>query len=57
VKRGKSKFFDSCHFADPTSRTCTQNAGGDYCGMFRTLSKLEEKEKGTKSKKKGNRKK
>ena len=35
------KFFDTCTFADETSRTCTQDAGGNYCGAFRALSKLE----------------
>lgn len=41
------KFFKRCQFADETSRTCTQDAGGDYCGAFRTLSALlREKGKG-----------
>ena len=35
------KFFDRCRFADEKSRTCTQDAGGDYCGVYRTLLRLE----------------
>jgi hypothetical protein len=35
------KFFNHCQFADDKSRTCTQEAGGDYCGVFRTLSLLQ----------------
>lgn len=31
----RCKFFDYCPLADSTSRTCTQNGGGDYCGYFR----------------------
>ena len=46
IKR-RCKFFDRCHFADETSRTCTQDAGGDYCGVYKTLLKLQE-EKGEK---------
>jgi hypothetical protein len=39
------KFFDRCQFADDTSRTC-MDGGGNYCGVFRTLSELQkEKEK------------
>jgi hypothetical protein len=34
IKR-RCKFFDHCHFADETSRTCTQDGGGDYCGVYR----------------------
>jgi len=40
IKR-RCKFFKTCKLADKTSRTCTQDAGGNYCGIFRTLSKLE----------------
>jgi hypothetical protein len=40
------KFFDSCRFADEKSRTCTADQGGNYCGVFRALSKVyEEKER------------
>jgi hypothetical protein len=41
------KFFDSCQFADEKSRTCTVDAGGDYCGTYRTLSTLQ-RERGKK---------
>jgi len=37
IKR-RCKFFDTCQFADSTSATCTQAAGGDYCGAFRKLA-------------------
>jgi len=40
IKR-RCKFFKICKFAVETSRTCTRDAGGNYCGIFRTLSKLE----------------
>jgi hypothetical protein len=39
------KFFDICQFADATSRTCTVEAGGNYCGVYRTLLKLEKEKK------------
>lgn len=35
------KFFDYCEFADENSRTCTEDAGGEYCGVYRTLSELQ----------------
>lgn len=35
------KFFYICRFADGTSGTCTQDAGEDYCGVYRTLSNLQ----------------
>jgi hypothetical protein len=44
IKR-RCKFFDRCHFADDTSRTCTYNAGGGYCGAYRTLSKLQKEKR------------
>ena len=44
------KFFYVCRFADGKSRTCIAG-GGDYCGVFRTLSRLQ-KEKGEKEMKK-----
>ncbi|MEA1957587.1 MAG: hypothetical protein U9N01_04450 [Euryarchaeota archaeon] len=43
IKR-RCRFFNSCHFADATSRTCTVDAGGDYCGAYRTRAE-KEKEK------------
>jgi len=39
----RCKFFKTCKLADDTSRTCTRAAGRNCCGIFRTLSKLEEK--------------
>jgi hypothetical protein len=39
----RCKFFRICKFADETSITCTHDAGGDYCGSFRALSKLEKR--------------
>lgn len=45
IKR-RCKFFDDCQYATSISKTSIENAGGNYCGMSRTLSKLqEEKEK------------
>jgi len=41
----RCKFFKTCKLADDTSRTCTREAGGNYCEIFRTLSKLEEVKK------------
>jgi hypothetical protein len=38
IKR-RCEFFDMCQLADPTSVTCTQNGGGDYCGTFRELKR------------------
>jgi len=37
-KKRRCKFFDTCQLADPTSPTCTQNAGEDYCGVYRKLA-------------------
>jgi hypothetical protein len=38
------KFFDRCRFADEKSITC-RDGGGNYCGVFRTLSELQKKKK------------
>lgn len=45
IKR-KCRFYKDCYFADETSRTCTQDAGGVYCGVYRVMDfaqKLKEK--------------
>jgi RecJ-like exonuclease len=47
----RCKYYGDCYFADATSRTCTQDAGGDYCGVFRVL-KLAQKLKEERLKKK-----
>jgi hypothetical protein len=38
------KFFYICRFASGESQTCT-TGGGDYCGVFRTLSTLQKEKK------------
>jgi hypothetical protein len=40
IKR-RCEFFDTCQFANSTSVTCTENAGGNYCGVYRILAKLQ----------------
>ena len=42
IKR-RCKFFDRCEYADETSRTCTQDSGGDYCVIYRALVKGKNK--------------
>ena len=44
IKR-RCKYYDTCELADPTSVTCTQDGGGDYCGAFRKFVDLEKKER------------
>ena len=42
----RCKYYKDCYFADITSRTCTEDGGGDYCGVFRVMGftqKLKEK--------------
>lgn len=33
----RCKYYKDCYFVDATSRTCTQDAGGNYCGVYRAL--------------------
>lgn len=33
----RCKFYEDCYFVDDTSRTCTQDGGGDYCGVYRAM--------------------
>ena len=40
IKR-RCKYYDTCELADPTSATCTQEGGGDYCGAFKKLKGKE----------------
>lgn len=48
VLKRTCKFYEDCYFADATSRTCTQDAGGNYCGVYRVIAmaqKLKEERK------------
>jgi hypothetical protein len=47
IKR-RCKFFDICRYASINSKTCAENAGGDYCGVYRSLSKLQKEKEGRK---------
>jgi hypothetical protein len=52
----RCKFYEDCFFADATSRTCTQDGGGDYCGLYRALClarKLKEEEKNVNKQRRG----
>ena len=42
----RCKYYKDCYFADATSRTCTEDRGGVYCGVYRAMDfaqKLKEK--------------
>ena len=47
----RGKFFITCQFTEETSRTCTKDAGGAYCGAYRTLGSLERKQEEEKNEK------
>ena len=42
----RCKYYDTCELADPTSVTCTQDGGGDYCGAFRGACEVGKERKG-----------
>ena len=39
----RCRYYEVCNLKSPTSRTCN-NGGGNYCGMYRRLSRCDSHE-------------